>query len=671
MKRISTARMVLLAVVVLALGGLWLKSPVRAAKLRLLFPSLSTGEIEPKVVLVDNYEDGDFQNSLGGSEGCWPGNGGSVDCNMTTLGNQGVLTMTYDVSLPDAYAVAYSDLPDLDMRHLDTVWLVVKGAQGGEPIYLEVRDCSANVPKQVISHSLAAGIGTSDWRAAAIPLREFVDITDWDCIAQLNIIPHNEIGSGQGTIYVDDMRLLPARVLMDDFHNINRGNELGGDSGFWNNALGFITYSYPQGTLRLDYDVITPTAEAIYWTGLLDTNLLQSKNTLSFDVRGSAGSEEIAIEFRDCGLSGETHIPKIKVTDYLPDGISTGWQRVSIPLAAFADGMDWRCVEQINILASSKDWLNSGKDTVFIDDLTVAAASSPVPLIVDHFDDCNPWNALTWPWAAGTDASGSTIDFQLDSTNRRGAKGCGLKIEYDVVGASGTWVYADLKGVDVSDYTHLRFWIKGAAGDEELHVYLQDQSGQRHFYEEIQTTQEWQQVLIPLSFFEPPMDLTQVAQLQIAFEWKPMHGQIYLDDISFIALQTYLPIVLKDYMPVCDDTPPSCSSPFDNYEPNNFRCSSTFGLSSDTPIQSYLCAADDIDDTSLSPISVNLSDMPAGKDYDLYLYYQDAIVAKSDNYGSSNESLSYTPVQPGRYYIRIYPYSGHSLMPYTLRATFE
>jgi len=90
-----------------------------------------------------------------------------------------------------------------------------------------------------------------------------------------------------------------------------------------------------------------------------------------------------------------------------------------------------------------------------------------------------------------------------------------------------------------------------------------------------------------------------------------------------------------------------------------------------------ICAWDDIDDyyyievTTLSPITVRLTNIPSGVDYDLHLYYGESWVAGSDNYGNADEEIHYMPSQTGRYYIRVYPYSGYSESPYTLQASFQ
>ena len=49
----------------------------------------------------------------------------------------------------------------------------------------------------------------------------------------------------------------------------------------------------------------------------------------------------------------------------------------------------------------------------------------------------------------------------------------------------------------------------------------------------------------------------------------------------------------------------------------------------------------------------------------------DTIIEGSSNYGNANEAISHSPKQSGRYYVRVYPFSGHSLSPYTLQANYQ
>ncbi len=661
-------------------GCLWVINTVQAAKngSPALLPA-AQDDIPRKPVLVDDFKDGNWVNNLGGKVECWAINGGAVTCTMKVAGNEGFLQMQYDVRPANSYAVAASELLSMDMTLLDTIWVAIKGATGGEPIYVEPRDCRGQSPKEKIGDHLAQGIGTSDYRAVAIPRAEYSNvITDWHCIDRLNIIPSSEIGSGQGTIYIDDIRLLPAKVVVDDFHDVIAENELGGEANYWESDPGNITVGYEREQLKLDYDVreTDPLAEAAYYTKFRSTNLLQYKDTLFFTVRGQQGEEKIAVEFMDCGLGGTVNIPKIKVSDYLVGGITTEDQVVAIPLAAFARGMDWRCTDQLNILFSAQPWLQSGQGRVFIDDIIVAPKPPLVPLIIDRFDDCDLWNAQVLEWVKNTSGQAS-IDLDIDPSYRYGNNGCGLRITYNVQGNSAAWLYSDLAGIDVRDYTYLRFLLKGAAGNEEPHIYLRDKNNPPRYYSDIVVTQEWQEILIPLDYFKPAANLANLSELTIAFEWKTMSGTVYLDDLAFVRPEVYLPIVFKQSQTFCPDPPPSCASPYNNYEPNDFRCSTAAALSSGVPIQSYICAPDDIDDyylitvNQLGPISAQLTNLPKGVDYDLYLYYQDKIVAKSRNYGNTNESLGYTPTEPGTYYLRVYPYSGYRLSPYTLQANFQ
>jgi len=669
-----------LAIVVMGMmllaGCLWLLNTAQAAN-RGSSSALSSLEATGKYILVDDFKDGDWWNYCGGNEYCWEANGGSISCSIQTTPDDGFLEMQYNVIPTTAIALFTSELTECgSLAALDTVWVAVKGENGSEPIYIEFKDCGPHHPKQLIGDYLAQGITTTGWSAVAIPLTAFDEITDWTCIERLNIMASNEITSGQGTIYVDDIRLLPARVLVDDFHDAEPENELGGTSDTWAYS-GTIFYDYPDGVLKLDYDVVTPTAAATYMTKLRYTNLLSWKDALFFKVRGDQGSEEIAVEFKDCGLSGWTHHPKVKVSDYLVGGITRDWRGVAIPLAAFADDMDWTCVEYIAFYVSADPCFNSGRGKVYIDDVVLAPTSRPIPLIVDHFDDCNDCNALIGAWNCSTVGT-ANIDCAPDPVHRYGNDGCGYQITYDVEGKSSAWVYSELKGLDVTDYTHLRFLLKGAAGGEAFHVWLGDRNGNER-YKDIVADDHWQEVIIPLDYFSPHVNPTDLSGLKIAFEWRPMAGEVYIDDISFMQPCTFLPIILKDYYEEapCPDSVPSCPAPYNNYEPNNFRCSTTFALDSCEAIDSYICASDDIDDyyyievTSLSPITVRLTNIPNGVDYDLYLYYGDSRVAGSDNPGNANEEINYIPSQTGRYYIRVYPYSGHSLSPYRLHANFQ
>ncbi len=64
---------------------------------------------------------------------------------------------------------------------------------------------------------------------------------------------------------------------------------------------------------------------------------------------------------------------------------------------------------------------------------------------------------------------------------------------------------------------------------------------------------------------------------------------------------------------------------------------------------------------------VDLWDIPSGTDYDLWVYDKDKQkIAQSRKSGTKPEHIEY-PVYPGKYYLRVDPYSGRSYQNYRLR----
>jgi hypothetical protein len=123
----------------------------------------------------------------------------------------------------------------------------------------------------------------------------------------------------------------------------------------------------------------------------------------------------------------------------------------------------------------------------------------------------------------------------------------------------------------------------------------------------------------------------------------------------------------------------------DKYEPND-SCGQAYGpLTSGQTYQSWIsnCDLDTykksdyfyIDISTLNSINIYLTNIPGGTDYDLYLYRNPGDdpgnwAARSISTGSS-ETISYSPPATGRYYIRVYSYSGFSTSPYSLQVTYD
>jgi hypothetical protein len=123
----------------------------------------------------------------------------------------------------------------------------------------------------------------------------------------------------------------------------------------------------------------------------------------------------------------------------------------------------------------------------------------------------------------------------------------------------------------------------------------------------------------------------------------------------------------------------------DSYEPNN-SCDPAYGSLTPGLYHSWISDYDlatykksdyfYVDINTTNTINTYLTDIPAGTDYDLYLYRNPSDdpnnpAAVSNRYGNEPETILYNPPATGRYYIRVYAYSGYSTSPYSLTVTYD
>ncbi len=124
--------------------------------------------------------------------------------------------------------------------------------------------------------------------------------------------------------------------------------------------------------------------------------------------------------------------------------------------------------------------------------------------------------------------------------------------------------------------------------------------------------------------------------------------------------------------PAIQTTPPAPGCP-DAYEPNDDYGQAT-PITPGTVVRAYICTEGEQDYYSFraaagQKITVRLSGIPAGHDYDLFLNDPSRTeVAKSTNSGNADERIEYTAQVGGTYYAVVNGYSGHSTTEaYTLR----
>ena len=511
-----------------------------------------------------NYRVLDSFNS-GSSRECFANNGGEIDA-PCPIQEQSYVRMAYNVDVLEANAHAFLPIYlEMDLSAWDFVWIVIKGDVGGEEVLAEFTDCDETVfPKVRISEFLYKKI-TTDWQAVAIPLSTFAEIQDWSCIGRFSIVANKDISSRQGIVYIDEVALLASTVTIDDFSDQLFNNELSGSSGPWQSSFITspvqITTTFPDGALKLSYSISNVrVGGGGYWSKLRSTNLLSLKDYLLFNVHGETGQEELSVQLIDCD---DKYYVEIKVSDYLNEGITTSWRPVTIPLVAFVDilastkptedaTVNWQCIKQIAFNIVGRPLYENSQGHVFIDDIKLApkeAFPQLPPIWIDRFQDCDHWNALSWRWYyTHTSTTESGFTALPTSTDRIGDYGCGYQFKFDVsVGESG-WAWSELKGIDVTDYEALEFFLKGKSGGEYTNVYLRDRIG-TEFNVGVIATNNWQRIRLPLSTFEEHgVVMTDLLELRFAYENGFWQGEVYIDDISFRPpVKVFLPIIMQNY----------------------------------------------------------------------------------------------------------------------------
>ena len=129
----------------------------------------------------------------------------------------------------------------------------------------------------------------------------------------------------------------------------------------------------------------------------------------------------------------------------------------------------------------------------------------------------------------------------IDAKDRYGGKGFALRLIYSVASKNpaygGLWMR--LQNLDASRFDALAFRVRGDAGmgyTKTFKVELKDALDQSSHHYVTSVTDQWQDVVIPLSAFEGMANPRKLKELVIVFEdttATAKQGVIYLDDIRF------------------------------------------------------------------------------------------------------------------------------------------
>lgn len=174
--------------------------------------------------------------------------------------------------------------------------------------------------------------------------------------------------------------------------------------------------------------------------------------------------------------------------------------------------------------------------------VSYAASKSSDELIIADFNSGEKPNNIggdfgAWNKDPADFSQGCTESFE--SANRHGDTGFAMKIDYSVESKNpaynGFWMA--LNNLDGTKYDNLAIWVKGDAKIGYTTVFkveLKNAAKQIGRYYITNVTDQWQEVVIPLSEFKGLTDLSTLTEFVIVFEDRiasNKKGVIYVDDI--------------------------------------------------------------------------------------------------------------------------------------------
>lgn len=479
---------------------------------------------DENILLVNDFESN--ANSFTGDSGVFVNPDRKASCQMNIekeikideIAENNVLKLSWDVTKPKSFAGYWCFLNDVDASEFKYLTFWVKGTEEAKNFLVGLKDNLGHESKVYVKDYLLEELDTG-WCKVILPLTDFSGISDWNNLELISICFENRIGSGKGTIYVDDVQF---QTTGCGIINVTK-------SGIFvdPDKKTACKMEFEDGNvLKLSFDTTKPESFAGYWCFLNGTDASEFKS-LTFWVKGTKGAENFLVGLKD----SHGHESKVYVKDYLLWDMDGGWQRVTIPLTAFAGISDWKNIEILSICFDNR--IGSGKGIIIIGDV--------------GFERRLRWNMIeTFGRADKNLLGGDRWTFEHGAATIKGAyDDRGYKISYggniglDLGG--GNFSYCgwgtQLRGIDASEFEGISFYIKGGRGGEKTNIYLSD--GTRRACVDVEkyipVSTDWRNVIIPLEdFSKNGVDITHLEEFQIVFEWEEMSGTVYVDDLGFI-----------------------------------------------------------------------------------------------------------------------------------------
>ncbi len=272
--------------------------------------------------------------------------------------------------------------------------------------------------------------------------------------------------------------------------------------------------------------------------------------TMTFWIKGKKGGEAFELGLNDTiSNKREDAVLAGSIYRYLPNGITTDWQRVTVPLGDFFG------TDLTRVFGMVFNFNEQEEGTFWIDGLEFhreqrvdreEQIKQAGQLLLDDFDHSN-LNGL------GRKANAykrlpSICEFSRVENPRVGDRpGRSLRLDYSKQATGWCGYYTLLNQIDgeffdLASYKEVRFWVRGAQGGETFEVGMADRSwltigdsvkaGTVEKYLPGGVTAEWQEVVIPLSDFGK-LDWSQMGSFVVNF-YKQGKGTLFLDDLRFV-----------------------------------------------------------------------------------------------------------------------------------------
>lgn len=276
-------------------------------------------------------------------------------------------------------------LGDLSPYATMTFW--VKGAKGGETFEIGMNDVISNKREDAVIvgsiHRYLPGGVTPSWQQVKVPLEDFFGAD----LKRVFSIVFNFNEEGEGTFWIDglefheqamvdpDAKIQATGIFLLDNFDHSDVNLLGRKANAYKRLPSICKFTRvseprvgPHGrSLRLDYD-----KKATGWCGYY--SLLNQIDGAYFDlssykeaklwVRGARGGERFEIGMADRSwLTIGDSVKAGAIDHYLPKGVTTQWQEVTLPLSDFGK-LDWSQMGSFTV-----NFHQAGQGTVFLDDL--------------------------------------------------------------------------------------------------------------------------------------------------------------------------------------------------------------------------------------------------------------------------------------------------------------